>query len=99
MPLVSAAMRLIVLRSVSSDDIVPSFIHEEHKVILRHWDRDETDAILQTALSNAFLLNENLLISMKFSLKVIPKGPIKNIPALVQIMAWRRPDDKPLSEA
>ena len=26
------------------------------------------------------------------------KGPIENIPALVQIMAWRRPGDKPLSE-
>ena len=25
-------------------------------------------------------------------------GPINNIPALVQIMAWRRPGDKPLSE-
>ena len=28
----------------------------------------------------------------------VPKGPINNIPALVQIMAWRRPGDKPLSE-
>ena len=25
------------------------------------------------------------------SLKFVPKGPINNIPALVQIMAWRRP--------
>ena len=28
----------------------------------------------------------------------IPKGPINNMPVLVQIMAWRRPGDKPLSE-
>ena len=28
----------------------------------------------------------------------VPKGPIDNIPALVQIMAWRPPGDKPLSE-
>ena len=28
----------------------------------------------------------------------VPKGPIDNIQALVQIMAWRRPGDKPLSE-
>ena len=28
----------------------------------------------------------------------VSKGPINNIPALVQIMAWRRPGDKPLSE-
>ena len=43
--------------------------------------------------------NENVLISIKISLKFIPKGPIYNIPALVQIMATRRlPGDKPLSE-
>ena len=27
-----------------------------------------------------------------------PKGPISNIPVLIQMMAWRRPGDKPLSE-
>ena len=32
------------------------------------------------------------------SLNFVPKGPMNNIPALVQIMAWRRPGDKPLSE-
>ena len=44
-------------------------------------------------------LNENVCISIKISLKFVPKGSINNIPALVQIMAWRRPGDKPLSEA
>ena len=43
-------------------------------------------------------LNENVWIPIKISLKSAPKGPINNIPALVQIMAWRRPGDKPLSE-
>ena len=43
-------------------------------------------------------LNENLYISIEISLKFVAKGPISNIPALVQIMAWRRPGDKPLSE-
>ena len=42
-------------------------------------------------------LNENIWISIKISLKFVPMGPINNIPALVQIMAWRRPGDKPLS--
>ena len=32
------------------------------------------------------------------SLKFVPEGQINNILALVQIMAWRRPGDKPLSE-
>ena len=43
-------------------------------------------------------MNENIWVSIKVSLKFVPKGPINNIPALVQIMAWRRPGDKPLSE-
>ena len=42
--------------------------------------------------------NENVWISIKISLKFVPKGPIYNIPALIQIMAWRRPGNKPLSE-
>ena len=31
-------------------------------------------------------------------MKFVPKDPINNIPALIQIMAWRQPGDKPLSE-
>ena len=44
-------------------------------------------------------LNENVCIPIKISLKFVPKGPINNIPALVQIMAWRRPAAKPLSKS
>ena len=33
---------------------------------------------------------------LKFHWSLFPKGPINNIPALIQIMAWRRPGDKPL---
>ena len=43
-------------------------------------------------------LNENVWLSLKNSLKFIPQVSINNIPALVQIMAWRRSCDKPLSE-
>ena len=43
-------------------------------------------------------LKENVRILIKISLKFVPKSPINNIPALVQIMAWRRPGDKPSSE-
>ena len=42
--------------------------------------------------------NENVWILIKMSLTFVPKGPIYNIPSLVQIMAWRHPGDKPLSE-
>ena len=43
-------------------------------------------------------LTENVWISIKISMKFIPKGLINNIPALVQMMAWRRSGDKSLSE-
>ena len=42
-------------------------------------------------------LNENVWISITLSLKFVPNGPIKDIAALVQIMAWRRSGNKPLS--
>ena len=37
-------------------------------------------------------------ISTKISLKFVPKGQITNSPALVQIMTWCWPCEKPLSE-
>ena len=43
-------------------------------------------------------LNKNLWIPIEISLKFVPKGSINNNPVLFQIMAWRRPGDKPLSE-
>ena len=43
-------------------------------------------------------LKENVWIPIKIPLKFVPKGQTNNIPALVQIMAWRRPGDKPLYE-
>ena len=43
-------------------------------------------------------LNENEWVLPRISLKFVPKVRINNIPVLVQIMAWRRPGDKPLSE-
>ena len=43
-------------------------------------------------------VNENVRILIEISLKFVTKGPINNIPAMVQIMSWRRPGDKPLSE-
>ena len=63
--------------------------------IKTHWGRDKMAAVSQTT---RIFLNENIIISIKISLKFVPKGLINNIPALVLIMAWRRPGDKPLSE-
>ena len=67
--------------------------------VLTHWSWDKMATISQTMFSNAFfLLNENVWILLKISLKFVPKDRINIIPSLVQIMAWRRPGDKSLSE-
>ena len=64
---------------------------------LTHWDRDKIDAILQTTFSNGFSWMKMYEFRLTFH-RSGPRGPINNIPTLVQIMAWRRPGDKPLSE-
>ena len=43
-------------------------------------------------------MNENVRISIQFSLKFVPKGPIDNESAMVQVMAWRLFGAKPLPE-
>ena len=68
-----------------------------HTGSLTHWGRDKWPPFTDDIFKCIFL-NENVLISIKISLKFVPKGQINNIPALVQIMAWRRPGDKPLYE-
>ena len=44
------------------------------------------------------VFNGNCYISITFSLKFVPKGQVNDISASVQIMAWCRPGEKPLSE-
>ena len=49
-------------------------------------------------LFKCIFLNGNVLILIKIALKFIPKDPLNNIPASVQIMVWCQLGDKPLSE-
>ena len=56
-------------------------------------DRHFPDGIFQ-----CIFLDGKFWISLKIAPKFVPKVRINNIPALVQIMAWRRGGDKPLSE-
>ena len=83
-------------------------IHLLHRVIneirfplsplsLTYWGRDNGRHFADDIFKWIFL-NESVWIPIKISLKFVPKGPINKIPALVQIMAWCRPGDKPLSE-
>ena len=70
---------------------------EETLSDLTHWDRENACDFADNIFKCTFL-NENVEIFISVSLKFVPKSPIENIPALVQIMAWRQTGDKPLSE-
>ena len=61
---------------------------------LTHWGQDKIVVILQKTF-----VKENAWISLKISLKFVSKvPPVNDIPALVQIMAWQWPGNKPLPE-
>ena len=55
-------------------------------------------AILADDNFKGIFWNENDRIPISISLKFILRRPIDNNTALVQAMAWRRTDDKPLPE-
>ena len=68
-------------------------------LFINRWRLRQNGCKFPDAIFKCILLNVNIWISIKISLTFVPKGEINNIPALVQIMAWRRSGDKPLSEA
>ena len=51
---------------------------------------------LADVIFKCIFLTKNVWITIKISLKFVPKEPIDSKPALVQVMAWRRTGDKPL---
>ena len=55
-------------------------------------------AILADDNLKCIFLNENDRIPIRISLKFVPRSPIDNISALVQVTACRRTGDKPLPE-
>ena len=51
-----------------------------------------------TTFSNAFSWIKKFLIGIQILLKFVPKGPIDNKWALVQVMDWRQAGHKPFPE-
>ena len=54
------------------------------------------DAIVADDIFNCILLNENDIIHIHISVKYVPRNPINNKPAMVQVMAWREHPDDPV---
>ena len=73
-------------------------LHNTHMVHTYHIEANTNGHHFADDIFKCIFLNENVWNQIKISLKFVPKGPINNVPAMVQIMAWRRPGDKPLSE-
>ena len=65
--------------------------------ILTHLPPGQNGRHFPDVISKCIFMNEKFWILIP-TLKFVPKGPINNNPALVQIMAWRRSGDKPWSE-
>ena len=64
---------------------------------LTHWCRDKVASISQTTLSNAFSWMKMFEFRLKFYWSLSLRSDWQ-YSTLFQIMAWRRPGDKPLSE-
>ena len=78
--------------------LVPYQLTQVTATHLPHWGRDKMAAIFQATFWMHFLEWKFVWISIEFSLNYVPKSPINNDPALVQIMAWCQIGDKPLPE-
>ena len=63
---------------------------------LTHWGRNKMAAIFQTTFSNAFSWMK--MFRFRLLWRLFQRVQLTIFPSLVQVMAWRRPGDKPLSE-
>ena len=86
------------LRHTHDRTSVPTLNHKTHALIFNTLRPRRNEQNFADDNFKRIFFNENVWISILISVKFVPKGPINNIPALVQIMAWRRSGDTPLSE-
>ena len=73
-------------------------VNEGSTHLLTHLPLDKNGHHFADNIFKHIFLNENIRIAIQISLKFVPEGPVDNKSALVQVMAWRRTGDKPLSE-
>ena len=81
-----------------SEEKHPSWCHDPPGISINTLRLRQNGCHFAADIFQCIFLNENVWIPINISLKFVPKGPINDDPALVQIRAWHRPGDKPLSE-
>ena len=96
--------------SLIEHDTVESIICEFHSCLLYHTHSNQFNVWIDTLrpskngryfaeyMFKCIFVNESVWISIMIRLKFVSNVPINNILALVQIMGWCRPGDKPLSK-
>ena len=72
--------------------------HEKEHPIINTLRQRQNGCHIPAVICKWIFLNEKVCIMVKIQLKFVSYGPINSIPALVEIMDWHQPDDKPLSE-
>ena len=58
----------------------------------------QNDCNIADDIYKHMFMNEKFCVLIEISPKFVPKDPVDNKSALVQVMAWHRTGDKPLAE-
>ena len=81
-----------------SIDACSQKLQEAINVTTEHIEAETSCHHFADDIFKCIFLNENVWISLQISLKFVRNVQINNITALIQIMAWHWPGNKPLSE-
>ena len=93
-PQIALKFALYVFRSCPWNRSLIMMRFHQIRACLTHWGWDKIRCHFIDDIFMCIFLNENVWISLKISLKFIPKVRINQLPALIQILAWCRPGNK-----
>ena len=87
-----------ILNSQTSHHKLTNIVESHYNIDLFNTLKPKENVRHFADIFKSIFLNENVWIQINVSPKFVLQDPIENIPALVQIMAWRWSGDKPLYE-
>ena len=87
-------MRSLALQALWNQCIQLEQVSLHHRVISNHDINSsppgQNSRLFADDIFRCIFVNEKFCISIRISLKFVPKGPIDNTWALIKVMAWRR---------
>ena len=96
--LIKGATGHMCQRCTKKIQYTPNQSHDNTSMVIKTMTLRQNGRHFVDDIFPCIFLNENVWILKNISLKFVPKSQINKIPALVQIMAWHWPGDKPLSK-